>query len=113
MRCCETFRRRAGLAGLLGILLLASGPAGASSLADEKDQLRRQAVETLVTQLGLRESAVPSRDLPGWREVKRVVARYPAERIDELRAVAPESRVKELVLRLGSRPRGERSGGGR
>jgi phosphoglycerate dehydrogenase-like enzyme len=88
MRCCKS-ALRAGLAGLLGIVLLAGSSANASTLAEEKDQLRRQAVAELVTQLGLRESPVASRDLPGWREVERVLARYPAERIAELQAVAP------------------------
>ena len=79
-----------GLAWLLGgLLLLQGGVAWASTLAEEKDQLRRHAMQDLVAELGLRESPVASRDLPGWREVKQVVARYPAERIDELRAVAP------------------------
>jgi phosphoglycerate dehydrogenase-like enzyme len=81
---------RASLAWLLGgLLLLQGGVAWASTLAEEKDQLRRHAMQDLVAELGLRESPVASRDLPDWREVKRVVARYPAERIDELRAVAP------------------------
>jgi phosphoglycerate dehydrogenase-like enzyme len=81
---------RDSLAWLLGgLLLLQGGVAWASTLAEEKDQLRRHAMQDLVAELGLRESPVASRDLPGWREVKRIVARYPAERIDELRAVAP------------------------
>ena len=88
MRCCKS-ARCAGLAGLLGFALLAGSSANASTLAEEKEQLRRHAVAELVTQLGLRESSVASRDLPGWREVERVVARYPAERIAELQAVAP------------------------
>jgi phosphoglycerate dehydrogenase-like enzyme len=85
MRWCKPGR----LAGLLCALLLAAGAVSASTLAEEKDQLRARAMQGLVEQLGLRESAAPSRDLPGWRKVERVVARYPAERIGELQAVAP------------------------
>ncbi|MEJ2401607.1 MAG: D-2-hydroxyacid dehydrogenase [Xanthomonadales bacterium] len=90
MTCCNTIMRKAGLVWLLGGLLLLQGSAlAASTLAEEKAQLRQHAVQELVAQLGLRASPVASRDLPGWRAVKRVVARYPAERIEELRAVAP------------------------
>ena len=88
MRCCKS-ARHAALAALIGLALLAGSMANASTLAEEKEQLRRHAVAELVSQLGLRESSVASRDLPGWREVERVVARYPAERIAELQAVAP------------------------
>ena len=93
MRCSKVVARCVIPAGLLALALLASFTAAASTLAEEKDQLRRQAVDELVEQLGLRLSPVASRDRPGWREVKRVVARYPAERIDELRAVAPDIEV--------------------
>ena len=93
MRCSKAVARCVIPAGLLALALLASFTAAASTLAEEKDQLRRQAVDELVEQLGLRLSPVASRDWPGWREVKRVVARYPAERIDELRAVAPDIEV--------------------
>jgi phosphoglycerate dehydrogenase-like enzyme len=93
MRCSKAVARCVIPAGLLAFALLASFTAAASTLAEEKDQLRRQAVDELVEQLGLRLSPVASRDRPGWREVKRVVARYPAERIDELRAVAPDIEV--------------------
>jgi len=89
MRFCNARAWPAGLALLLAGVLLLAGSAHASSLAEEKEQLRRNAVQELVTQLGLRESAVASRDLPGWHDVKRVVARYPADRVDELQAVAP------------------------
>ena len=88
MLCCKS-ARHAALAVLLGLPLLAGIIANASTQAEEKEQLRRHAVAEQVTQLGLRESSVASRDLPGWREVERVVARYPAERIAELQAVAP------------------------
>ena len=88
MRCCKS-ARHASLAVLFGLALLAGSRANASTLAEDKEPLRRHAVAELVSQLGLRESSVASRDLPGWREVERVVARYPAERIAELQAVAP------------------------
>ena len=88
MRCCKS-ARHAALAVLFGLALLAGSMANASTLAEEKEQLRRHAMAELVSRLGLRESSVASRDLPGWRKVERVVARYPAERIAELQAVAP------------------------
>ena len=88
MRCCKS-ARHAALAVLFGLALLAGSMANASTLAEEKEQLRRHAMAELVSRLGLRESSVASRDLPGWRGVERVVARYPAERIAELQTVAP------------------------
>jgi len=85
MRCCKP-----ALSALSCVVLLAVAlGAAASTLDEEKERLRQQAVQQLVEQLGLREAPVASRDAPGWRPVERVVARYPADRVEELRALVP------------------------
>jgi len=62
----------------------------ADSLADEKDLLRSAAVQVLIDELGIRESGIPSRDLPGWAPPKKVLLRIDnEERLAEFRAVVP------------------------
>ena len=62
----------------------------ADSLADEKELLRASAVVDLIEELGIRESDVASRDLPGWTRPQKVLVRLDrADRLPALQAVAP------------------------
>jgi len=74
---------------LILILSLLSASAYADSLPP--DQAGRQAmVQALIADLGLRESSVSSRDLPGWSRPHKVVAWVDKpERLAGLQAVAP------------------------
>ena len=65
----------------------------ASTLEQEKERLSAQAVQLLIAELGLRASATPSRELPGWGAVTKIVARYPAERTEELQILAPGAEI--------------------
>ncbi|MGA9574805.1 MAG: D-2-hydroxyacid dehydrogenase [Lysobacterales bacterium] len=48
------------------------------------------AVQVLIEQLGLRESATASRDLPGWSPPKKIIVRAGRpDQVEELRAIAP------------------------
>lgn len=67
--------------------------AAASTLEQEKERLSLEAVQVMIEELGLRASATPSGDLPGWGKVTKVVARYPAERIAELQILAPGAEI--------------------
>ena len=63
-------------------------------LADNTDQVTvpvaDQEVEVLIEQLGLRESEMASRDLPGWSLPKKVVVRQGRpEQLAEYQAIAP------------------------
>ncbi len=83
-------KRRAVLAVLSAGLMSAALSVAASSLPEEKERLRIGAVQTMIAELGLRESSVPARDLPGWRKPGKVVARVDRpERLAGLQAVAP------------------------
>ncbi len=54
------------------------------------EQPESSALASMIGQLGLRESATASRDLPGWRKPTKVVAWLDsAERLPALRAAAP------------------------
>lgn len=64
-------------------------PVSASSLPEEKDKLRADAIASMMDSLGLREGAVAARDLPGYADVERVIARVPEELMPGLKAVAP------------------------
>lgn len=72
-------------------LLLVSIPAvQADSLADEKERLRSEAVQSLIGELGLRQSGTAARDLAGWMPPKKVLVRLDRpERLAGLQAVAP------------------------
>jgi phosphoglycerate dehydrogenase-like enzyme len=60
------------------------------SLSDEKELLRAAAIQTLVEELGIRESATPARDLQGWAQPKKVLLRIDSEeRLGAFQAVAP------------------------
>lgn len=72
------------------LLMAAAIPAIASSLQDEKARLSVSAVDSMIETLGLSESKVASRDLPGWSEPKKIVVRLNDEdRLERLQAVAP------------------------
>jgi len=63
---------------------------GADSLAEEKELLRAAAVQTLIEELGLRESDTPVSELPGWSKPQKVLVRVDRpERLPGLQAVAP------------------------
>ena len=60
---------------LLVVLTGLNVSALASTLPEEKERLRAAAVATMIEQLGLRESATPTSELPGWQKPSRVVVR--------------------------------------
>ena len=76
------------------VLLLALIFTGFPALADEAnpggDTPERAVVERLIDEIGLRESAVAARDLPGWSPPKKVVV-WPvnADWLPGLKSVAP------------------------
>lgn len=75
---------------LFAALLTLPLVAPADSLSDEKERLRSTAVATMVKSLGIRESATPVRDIPGWTVPGKVVVRVDTpERLPALQAVAP------------------------
>lgn len=74
---------------VLVIALLTAPLASASSLPEEKEKLRADAIDTMIASLGLREGAIPARDMPGYTTVEKVVARVPEEMMPGLEAVAP------------------------
>jgi phosphoglycerate dehydrogenase-like enzyme len=74
------------LTGLLLACCLLCPNAWADAAADEFAAATRAMIEDL----GLRESATPVRDLPGWRKPVKVVARLDRpDRLPALQAVAP------------------------
>ena len=74
---------------LLVFLLLAALAASAPLQAAE-ESVSHDRFTAMVAELGLRESNVRSRDLPGWRKPTRVVARVSRpEQVAALQAVAP------------------------
>ena len=80
------------------LFLLAAGTfpcaaAAASTLEEEKERLSAQAVGLMIEELGLRASPTPSSQLPGWGEVTKIVARYPADRVAELQILAPGAEI--------------------
>ena len=75
---------------LMLALLVSAAPLHASSLADEKQLLRAEAVKAMIAELGLRESETPASELPGWRKPeKAVVLPWGDWDMAELQAVAP------------------------
>jgi phosphoglycerate dehydrogenase-like enzyme len=81
-------------ASALLCLVLCGSASGASTLPEEKEKLRSAAVERMMEELGLRESATPVRNLPGWSPPEKVVVRLDDEkRLKGLQAVAPGVRV--------------------
>lgn len=81
-------RRMRVTASLLLLLLPFSLPA--DTLADEKELLRESAVQSIIEELGIRESAIPSRELEGWSKPEKVLIRLPdADRLAAMQAVAP------------------------
>lgn len=72
---------------LLVLLCVASS---LSSAALAKGPVPDPAAQALIAELGLNESSIASRDLPGWQVPKRVVvARASPQALERLRAVAP------------------------
>ena len=79
-------------AAALTVLCLVVLPATlpADSLADEKELLRVSAVDSMIEELGIRESTLPSRELEGWSVPQKVLVRLDKpERLSALQAVAP------------------------
>jgi len=79
-------------AAALAVLSLVVLPATllADSLADEKELLRVSAVDSMIEELGIRESATPSRERAGWSVPQKVLVRLDKpERLPALQAVAP------------------------
>lgn len=65
------------------------------ALADTTDQVTASvadpAVQVLINELGLRESTIASRDLPGWSPPKKIVVRQGRPgALEEYQALAPE-----------------------
>ena len=76
------------------LLLAVQQPSPADSLADEKERLRRDAIQALIRDLGLRQSDTAARDLPGWMPPKKVLVRLDRpERLAGLQAVAPDIEI--------------------
>lgn len=88
-----SLRTRPGLAAAaLTVLCLVVLPATllADSLADEKELLRVSAVDSMIEELGIRESTLPSRELEGWSVPQKVLVWLDKpERLSALQAVAP------------------------
>ena len=62
----------------------------ADSLAEEMELLRLAAVQSLIGELGLRESDTPISEFPGWSKPQKVLVRIDRpERLPGLQAVAP------------------------
>jgi phosphoglycerate dehydrogenase-like enzyme len=80
---------RKNLLLLAGLCLLSSGLLG-DSLDNEKELLRAEAMQLLIRDLGIRESATAAADLEGWAPPKKVLLRVDTEeRLAGFRAVAP------------------------
>lgn len=74
----------------LTLLLLCACAQAGSSLPEEKEKLRAEAVASLIAELGLRESETAARDLPGWAKPKKVVVLTRGEwDMEKLQAMAP------------------------
>jgi phosphoglycerate dehydrogenase-like enzyme len=72
------------------VLFLASGLLAADSQPGDAAAQVSAAAQLMIDELGLRESKIASRDLPGWRRPDKVLARVDnPERLDGLQAVAP------------------------
>ena len=72
------------------LLLLSSAPVVADSHAADQALSSAQAAKEMISELGLRESKLPARELPGWSRPEKVVAWVDKpERLAGLQAVAP------------------------
>jgi phosphoglycerate dehydrogenase-like enzyme len=72
------------------LLLLSSATVVADSHAADQALYSTQAVNELIMQLGLKESQMPARELPGWNKPEKVVAWVDKpERLTGLQAAAP------------------------
>ena len=85
----KRFRKPSVPAALLAALI-ACGAAAASTLPEEKERLRADAVQAMIERLGLRASEQPVRELPGWKTPRKVVVRVDRpDRLAGFQAVAP------------------------
>jgi len=72
------------------ILVLAHAPAFAEPATQGSTPPPNPSVQVIIDEMGLRESATASRDLPGWSPPKKVVVRSgPPGQLAALQAVAP------------------------
>jgi phosphoglycerate dehydrogenase-like enzyme len=72
------------------LLVLATLPVVADSHAEDQALFTARAVQDLITELGLKESETPVRELPGWRRPEKVVAWVDnPDRLAGLQVVAP------------------------
>jgi phosphoglycerate dehydrogenase-like enzyme len=75
---------------LAAVLLCFTSFAFGDDPASEARQAQDLALQTMIAELGLRESKMASRDLPGWSTPKKVVAWVDSpERLAGLQSVAP------------------------
>jgi phosphoglycerate dehydrogenase-like enzyme len=75
---------------LVFLLFLASAVVVADSQPEDQALFRASAVQAMIGELGLRESNVPSRELPGWSKPEKVLAWVDnPDRLPGLQAVAP------------------------
>jgi phosphoglycerate dehydrogenase-like enzyme len=94
MRCFEPVPIEDGFAGLKGCLFSAVFLLLALLVSSQLEASERPGAaigfQAMAEELGLRESRVASRDLPGWRKPTRVVASLDtAERLQDFQAAAP------------------------
>ncbi len=76
------------LASLLLLVLPLALPA--DTLAEEKELLRASAVQSMIEDLGIRESAIPSSELEGWTKPGKVLIRlFDPEHLPALQSVVP------------------------
>ncbi|MEE4218956.1 MAG: D-2-hydroxyacid dehydrogenase [Xanthomonadales bacterium] len=77
-------------AAVLMAAIFTSFVAQASSLPQEKELLRANAIESMVEELGLRESDTPVREMPGWSKPEKVLVLSRGYwELEALQAVAP------------------------
>jgi len=78
------------VAMLVPVFLLPAWPAS----ADSADAGYSAATHAMIAELGLRESTVPARQLPGWQKPRKVVAWLDGpERLQALHSVAPDVEI--------------------
>ncbi len=98
------------LCRLVALLLLALPiTLPADKLAEEKEFLRASAVQSMIEDLGIRESAVPSREMEGWSKPKKVLIRlFDPDHLSSMQVVAqgvelvPVSTPEEAVAAAGN-----------
>ena len=77
-------------AAVFAVVFFTSLLAQASSLPEEKELLRASAIDSMVEELGLRESATPVRELPGWKKPQKILILSRGYwELEQLQAVAP------------------------